>query len=76
MALKLPAERPVAPVAKLEIVKVEFVKLGLVNLKSVKMAQQAMWGIEFAAAQTSQASGIGQRQGPMPVTWIFRSEFS
>jgi hypothetical protein len=69
MALKLPEERPGAPVAKFEIVKME-----LVALK--KMAQQAMWGIEFAAAQTSQASGIGQRPGPWPVTWIFRAEFS
>jgi hypothetical protein len=66
VALKLPAERPVAPVAKLEFVK----------MKSVKMPQQAMWRIEFAAAQTSQASGIGQRPGPRPVTWIFRAEFS
>jgi hypothetical protein len=82
VALKLPAERPVAPVAKLEIVKLGLVNLGLVNwksvnLKSVKMmTQQAMLGIELAAARTSQASGIGQRPGPGPVTWIFRAEFS
>jgi hypothetical protein len=37
VALKLPAERPVAPVAKMELVKME-----LVTLKSVKMPQQAM----------------------------------
>jgi len=76
VALKLPAERPVAPVAEFETAKTELVKMELVKLKSVKMAQQAMWGIEFAAAQTSQASGIGQRPGPRPETWIFRAEFS
>jgi hypothetical protein len=63
-------------VVKLEIVKMELVKLELVNLKSVEMAQPATWGIEFAAGRTSQASGLGQRPGPRPVTWIFRAEFS